>query len=230
MLVNVVKKMLRAAGLDLRRHDRALDHYRRLYRKYELFTMVPEQSFVANLELCARFTAIDGDYVECGVWRGGVSAGIAEILGRQRTFHLFDSFEGLPPAKEIDGPAAISWQNDTTSSQYFDNCKAERGFAEEAFRLAGHERVLFYEGWFDKTVPSFPRVPIGILRLDGDWYDSIKVCLEQLFPLVTPGGVIILDDYYTWDGCARAVHEYLGKSGTTSRIHQMHDGVAFIVK
>ena len=144
--------------------------------------------------------------------------------------HLFDSFEGLPPAKEIDGVAALTWQHDTQSDNYHSNCSADESFVIEAMRLASHPHYRLYKGWFEDTLSGYPKHSIGILRLDGDWYDSTLACLKALFPLVENGGIIILDDYYTWDGCARAVHDYLSQVKSTSRIYQWNDQVPYIQK
>src|SRR5437867_13329705 len=82
-----------------------------LYNKYRDYTMIPESSYIINLKLVDKYVRqIDGDAVECGVWKGGMIAGIAEILGGNRTYYLFDSFEGLLQVKEIDGYAAKKWQ------------------------------------------------------------------------------------------------------------------------
>src|SRR5436309_2758654 len=81
-----------------------------IYRKYRKFSMVPEKSYIGNLRLCHEFRKVEGCIVECGVWRGGMSAGISEILGGDRRYILFDSFEGLPEPKELDGKAAHDWK------------------------------------------------------------------------------------------------------------------------
>src|ERR1700704_6492138 len=93
-----------------------------LQRKYRSYTMVPTLVFVGNLFLVSRFKSVAGCVVECGVWRGGMSAGMADILGAGRHYVLCDSFAGLPDAKDVDGAAALAWQNDKTSPTYFDNC------------------------------------------------------------------------------------------------------------
>lgn len=213
----------------MRRYDARVDLYRALHRKYHGLTMIPEDAFVCNLELCERFKDLAGSYVECGVWRGGMSAAIAEVIGNKE-LHLFDSFEGLPPAKEIDGQEAIQWQKDVTSPHYYDNCSAEESAVIKAMTLAGHSRYLTYKGWFDQTLPKYNGGPIAILRLDGDWYDSIMVSLRHLFPQVVSGGLVILDDYYTWDGCAKAVHDYLAQTQHPSRIYQWKNQVAYLIK
>ncbi|MGE0770987.1 MAG: TylF/MycF/NovP-related O-methyltransferase [Cyclobacteriaceae bacterium] len=203
---------------------------KRLFEKYREYTMTPRETFINNLLLCQSFAEVKGDIVECGVWKGGMSAAIAEVMGNHRQVHLFDSFEGLPPAEEIDGQSALDWQRDTTSPGFHDNCNADESFALRAMDLAGHKDFMIHKGWFDQTLPGYQANPIAILRLDGDWYKSIAVCLNVLFPRVATGGVVILDDYYVWEGCARAVHDYLVASKTTSRIRQWKGDVAYIIK
>jgi O-methyltransferase len=204
---------------------------RAIFRKYkrEKFTMLSERAGVANLLLCVERAPSGGCIVECGVWRGGMSAAMADALPGRAHF-LFDSFEGLPAAKEIDGPAALNWQRDTASPGYFDNCRAERSFAEKAMRMSAAREFHLIQGWFDKTLPGLKLPePIAVLRLDADWYESTMACLNALYPQVMPGGLVILDDYYTWDGCARAVHDYLSMRKTADRIHEFR-GVPFLIK
>jgi hypothetical protein len=70
-----------------------------IYNKYRDFTMMSAENYVLNLKLTERFKNVKGCIVECGVWRGGVSAGMADVMGNDRSYFLFDSFEGLPPAQ-----------------------------------------------------------------------------------------------------------------------------------
>lgn len=200
-----------------------------IFQKYRDFTMVPQSNYLNNLGLASSFKQVPGCIVECGVWRGGMIAGIADLMGPDRDYVLFDSFQGLPSAKDIDGRAALAWQGDVTSPHYYDNCAAPREFAERAMSMSGCTRVEFHAGWFDKTLPGYcPPGPIAILRLDGDWYDSTMTCLTALFPHVTPGGIVIIDDYYMWDGCARAIHDYLSRCKSNARVCQWHHDVAYI--
>jgi len=164
---------------------------------------------------------VHGCVIECGVWRGGMSAGIAEVLGPDRDYFLFDSFEGLPPATEADGNDAKNWQKDTQGTTYYDNCRAPVEFAARAMKLSGAPRHKLIKGWFEDTLPVFvPPFPIAILRLDGDWYESTMISLESLFEHLAPGGIVILDDYYAWDGCSRAVHDFLSRRQSTARVRQ----------
>lgn len=201
-----------------------------IYYKYKEFSMIPPAIYIDNLLLCDSINSIDGCIVECGVWRGGMIAGIYDYLSKKRKTFLFDSFEGLPEVKENDGKAAKKWQEENDGVG-LDNCKAEILFAQEAMKLANSENHNIIKGWFDVTIPNTQiSEPIAILRLDGDWYDSTMVCLENLYPLVAEDGLIIIDDYYTWDGCSRAVHDYLSKNNLAVRIAQTSNGVCYIKK
>ncbi len=200
-----------------------------VFDRFADFTMIPAASFVINLELALEVAAVPGAVVECGVWRGGMSAGIATVLGPDREYYLLDSFEGLPAAQDIDGPTAIQWQQDSEGPAFYDNCAADIGYAEQAMAKSGASDVHIVKGWFSDTLPLPQNPNIALLRLDGDWYDSTLTCLEHLFPQVVDGGIIIVDDYYTWDGCSRAVHDYLSRQSAVERLREL-GGVCFIRK
>jgi O-methyltransferase len=201
----------------------------RVYKRYRTYTMIPPYVFESNLLLCEEKAPETGCIVEAGVWRGGMSAGIADMLPG-RVHYLFDSFEGLPPAEEIDGEAALKWQQNVTGPTYYDNCRADRSFAEEAMAIARAKKVHIVQGWFSETVLGFvPSEPIAILRLDGDWYESTMQCLSGFYPYVMQGGLIILDDYYAWDGCAHALHDYLSAHKCADRIEKWR-GVCYLTK
>jgi len=226
----LIKKIAQLGGIDVTRYDKSRHRYRELYKKFGSYTMIPEGAFAANLDLASGFLNVEGCIVECGVWRGGMVAALAEIADPSKTVHLFDSFEGLPKATEIDGEAALAWQRDTRSKEYYNNCAAEVSFAVAAMKLAGRDNYKVHQGWFRDTLPKYDGGPISILRLDGDWYESVKDCLEWLFPKVSTGGLVIIDDYYAWDGCTKAVHDYLSVSRAVSRIYQWRNEVAYIIK
>lgn len=203
---------------------------RNIYRKCSGYTMIPEGQFLKNLILADTIRHVDGCVVECGVWRGGMSAGLCRLLGAERSYYLFDSFQGLPNAEEIDGKAAIEWQQDTSSPHYHDNCTADSVFAKKAMEEAGARTSFINEGWFEDTLPKqAPKEPIALLRLDADWYEGTMKCLDSLFDLVSTYGLIIVDDYYTWDGCSRAVHDFLSRRSSSARICSLED-VCYISK
>ena len=134
---------------------------RRLFRKYREHTLIPEMRYVSNLELASRYREVPGCVVECGVWRGGMSAGLAEVMGHNRDYFLFDSFEGLPPAGEFDGVDATAWQR-PDNAMNFRNCTASIGDAEKAMKMSGTPRYKLVKGWFKDTLPGF--VPPGKYR------------------------------------------------------------------
>ena len=208
--------------------------HREFYQRFRGHTMIWEPVFCQNLDLAIRHHQAGLAVVECGVWRGGMIAAIAAALGDpDSVYHLFDSFQGLPEAQSIDGAAAQAWQQDTTSHIYYDNCRASEEEAREAMSLASvpPERTIFHTGWFEDTLPGLRLDrPVSILRLDADWYASTRMCLEVFYPQVADGGLILIDDYYTWDGCARAVHDYLSEHKLAARIRCTDRDVAYIIK
>jgi hypothetical protein len=221
-------------GLGIRtqfRKKRKLDRLKRIYAEFHEFTMIPEKEFCENLMLAERVQNIAGCVVECGVWRGGMAAGLCRILGTDRKYFLLDSFQGLPPAQPIDGPGAIRYQQNTDSPTYYDNCIAPPEFATRAMKLVGANHFTLVSGFFDSTLPDFnPEEPIALLRLDADWYESTMTCLTNLFHRVPEGGIIIVDDYYTWDGCSRAVHDFLSSRKAVERIRSFNDSICYVVK
>ena len=219
----------RVTGMEVKRPHPLEDLSGKLFLQYRDFTMIPERLFRDNLKLAHDFRHLDGCVVECGVWRGGMVAGLA-TMWKERMYYLFDSFEGLPKAREIDGAKALAWQANKEGKAYYNNCTADIDFAERAMKMSGARHAIV-KGWFDETLPKTQfESGIALLRLDGDWYDSIMVCLVNLFPKVVAGGLVILDDYYTWDGCSRAVHDYLSETKSTARIHRTTEGVPYMVK
>ena len=229
-MINFLKEVIKGMGYELNKRKYP-KHYSAIYERYKEFTMTPLNHYLENLRIADKFVnSQKGDIVECGVWRGGMSAGIAELLGDNRKYFLFDSYEGLPKAKEIDGDAAIKWQNNPKGNFFFDNCKAEMNFAQTAMTTTGCQFELI-KGWFNETLPLFNHSDnIALLRLDGDWYESIYDSMKYLYPLVKKNGLIIVDDYYAWDGCSRAIHDYLSSISSLSRIKCSENGVCFIVK
>jgi hypothetical protein len=205
------------------------------------YTMVCDDgvAFTVKSAVEAVESGIPGDMVECGTWRGGCGLAMMmaqrEAFGRvERTVHFFDSFEGLPPVEQRDGPAARQWQASTA-----DNCVASREELVETlnkFHFAPTEYVI-WPGMFEDTLPCFLTLTsmvehtIALLRLDGDWYASTETCLRLLMPRVADSATVIVDDYYAWDGCARAVHDYMSRNDLPYRIKSLSKNTgAYFVK
>lgn len=193
------------------------------------YTMVCDDgvAFTIRQTVAAVHNNVMGDMVECGTWRGG--CGLAMLLAQREAFghverkvHFMDSFAGLPPADHRDGEAALEWQASTVH-----NCAASRDDLErtltETFNFRPTEFAI-WQGWFRDTLPLFleqQSKKIAVLRLDGDWYESTRECLDALEPLVDDRGTVIVDDYYAWDGCARATHDYLSRNDLPYRIKSL---------
>ena len=210
---------------------RSLAHGSVLFSKYRQNTMISYRGYLGNILAARKARAVDGCVVECGVWRGGMIAGIAELLGAARTYYLLDSFEGLPPATEVDGQTAIAWQKNTSGETYYDNCSAEPEFAINAMKRSGAKAVNIVKGFFADTIKTVELdEPVALLRLDGDWYESTMVCLENFFPKVAPGGIVIIDDYGVWDGCTKAVHDYLSAHKRPEAVRTNAFGVSYLQK
>jgi O-methyltransferase len=210
------------------------DEVTRIIDAVRPFTMVHDTGVAFLIQETVRLiqAGLAGMIVECGVWRGGCA--LAALLAQRAAFrevrrpvYLLDSFEGLPPVTEKDGPLAASWQTGVDAARFLDNCRA----AEDDLRslLAEHgfaqSEAIIIKGWFRDTLPAVMEAcrdqGIALLRLDGDWYDSTLECLTALEPLVSQEGTVIVDDYYAWDGCALAVHDYLSRHGLSYRIKSL---------
>ena len=138
----------------------------------------------------------------------------------------------MPPASPIDGKAALEFKSAKNSLLYYNNCTATIEEFKETIARTGVPvaAVEIYKGLFECTFPTFDPPPVAVLRLDADWYASTKACLTKFWDAVMPGGVIIIDDYGTWEGCTKAVHEFLSMRRAAEPIRHTPTGVTFIVK
>jgi O-methyltransferase len=183
-----------------------------------------------------------GDFVECGTWFGGSS--FAMLLAQRyhygkiaKPVWMFDSFQGMPPADDRDGPLALKYQRETDSPEYFDNNRAPLDKVWENIRGFGFgpEEAFVIPGWFHESVPNhkdeLANRGISVLRVDCDWFEPTFYVLKELTPFVPEEGTILLDDYYAFDGAARATHDFLSQNGLSWRIRSVerHHG-AWMIK
>ena len=169
----------------------------------------PRQLKLYRLADSLAHERLDGAIVECGVFMGGSSGlmGWATRSEPRRPVWLLDSWEGLPePGEEdraIDGvtpyEGMCATPRETVEQLLFEKLELDPA------------RFVFVQGWFEETLPTVAaRVgEIALLHIDADWYASVKLCLEHLYDLVVPGGYIVIDDYGQWEGCRKAVDEFL---------------------
>lgn len=185
-------------------------------------TMVSRERLYATALACRHVCAqrIEGEFVECGVWRGGnalVAASLFERDGTHRAIRLFDTFAGMtePGALDLrarDGRDAQIDYSANRKATHNDWCYAS--LADVRKNFADLEllkpNVRFIEGDVVQSLRHEANLPeaIAVLRLDTDWYESTRAELEALYPRLAPGGVLILDDYGHWEGARKAVDEY----------------------
>ena len=130
----------------------------------------------------------------------------------ERTIWVADSFEGLPKPDAEKYPADYGDRHHTFSALAIslENVQA-------SFKRLGllDDRVKFLKGWFRDTLPNAPIERLAILRLDGDMYESTMDGLRALYPRVSPGGYVIIDDYFCLSNCKKAVNDYREENGIT---------------
>lgn len=198
------------AGIEPARMADALNH---MHHESRRLTMCHDVLLDNVVEL-ARVVIderVPGDFIETGVWRGGVTilmrAALTAFGDLGRSVWVADSFAGLPaPDPATDLRDAI-WHHLMRAVGLL---RSDLAAVREAFARAGllDRRVRFLPGWFADTLPDAPIARLALMRLDGDWYESTRVALDALYPRLSPGGFVIVDDYGLPTGCARAVDEY----------------------
>jgi hypothetical protein len=190
----------------------------RLVRPYtmtsgdKLFALITAVRHVARVKL-------EGDIVECGVWRGGSMHAVARTLlscgVNDRELYLFDTFEGMTEPTEKDR------RGDTTAAELL--AKADK--TQNVWAIASlddvqqgvgtldypTEKFHFVKGPVEETIPGGAPQSIALLRLDTDWYESTRHELEHLYDRLVPGGVLIMDDYGSWQGAKEATDEFMAK-------------------
>ena len=255
---NTIRRLAARLGYEIstRPYPRLASHaeFDRARSIVEASTMLPNArlaSLYDQVSHCERMS-LEGSMVECGVWKGGAIGLVALALQHsanqtRRHLHLFDSFTDIcAPDPLVDGQRAIDelGQNSEPRSDVpkpvigaYDSVGGHgtliecRNLIETRIGYpASH--VHFHVGWFQDTVPAAsPAIgPIALLRLDGDWYASTKVCLDHLYDHVVEGGFVIIDDYGTYEGCQKAVDEFIAQRGIRAFIHRVDTSCHYFQK
>jgi O-methyltransferase len=163
---------------------------------------------------------IGGDFVECGVWRGGSMMAMAFALLRRgvrdRTLYLYDTYAGMTPPTtrdlQFDGaPAADLLATSSRDTHVW--AIAALDDVRSNLEATGYPpgQVRFVVGPVEETIPRTIPEAIAVLRLDTDWYESTRHELVHLYPRLSAGGVLIIDDYGHWRGSQEATDEYFGE-------------------
>ena len=217
--------------------------YKRLHGKQQLekkITIDMDKDFFPIYEQCKPYTMtsiermyalyqsvkyviqqqIEGDFVECGVWKGGsvmlIAATLKQLNHFDRKIYLYDTFEGMSNPTEQDicytsesaMPKFLKLTNHKTQICAWANCPLDEVRNNLALIEYPQEQFLFVKGKVEDTIPQTIPDHICLLRLDTDWYESTYHELLHLYPLLTTTGVLIVDDYGHWFGSRKATDEY----------------------
>ena len=187
------------------------------------FSMTPKIRIYNLLQALRhlKIKKIDGDYVECGVWKGGNVLLFKKFLENedfsQRNIYAFDTFEGMtnPDENDFEINTNISatklLKNDKKKeTNVWGVCSLENVKKNISKYVNNLENIYFVKGPVEITLNEAKNIPkkISLLRLDTDWYQSTKKELEVLYEKVSSGGVIIIDDYGHWGGSKKAVDNF----------------------
>jgi SAM-dependent methyltransferase len=166
---------------------------------------------------------IEGSIVETGVWKGGAiifAFKYLEYLNSKRKVIACDSFQGLPEPTAED---YLHTGEHSREINFSELSISKQKFIENINSFGiDQNKIQIHEGWFKDTLFNITDT-ISILRLDGDYYESTMTALDMLYDKVSPGGVIIIDDYYWWKGCKKAVHDFFEKRGLEIELHKTHN-------
>jgi hypothetical protein len=202
-------------------------------------------SLLEAVEYCVR-AEVPGAFAECGVWRGGsVLAMVLKLQERgvrDRPIYLYDTFEGMTRPSEqdtssYDRPALETWDEEVARGAK----PWEYLFDDEVFNQESVRRLLvatgypaeclhFVAGPVEETLPGTMPDRLALLRLDTDWYESTKHELVHLYPNLSTGGVLIVDDYGHWTGSRKAVDEYLAEQSQPLLLHRVDYACRIAVK
>ncbi len=224
--------------------DIALDTaFLELYEKCRPYTMTSIERMYALYK--AMHYVIDnqvpGDFIECGVWKGGSSMMMALTLLerniRNRKIYLYDTFEGMSAPTEQDftyaGDAAeklLATQKKEKSDSVW--CYSPIDEVKSNIAKAGYpvDMLQFVQGKVEDTLLHTVPVHIALLRLDTDWYASTKMELEVLYPKLADKGVLIIDDFGHWEGAKKAVVEYFATASYKPLLQRIDDTGRICIK
>lgn len=243
-----VRGGFRAAGLELTRYRPLREKYGdmdpaffELYERCEPFTMTSVERMYAVYTSVNYLVAnrIEGDIVECGVWRGGTcmlaALQLLKLGQATRRIVLYDTFKGMPAPTAADSAHDTDLRGAWTQQQREDHnewCYASLDEVRANIASTGYpvDRVQFVAGRVEETIPASLPEAIALLRLDTDWYESTAHELTHLYPQLVVNGVMLIDDYGTWRGSRDAVDEYVAREALALCLQRVDHTCRFAIK
>jgi hypothetical protein len=225
---NLVRKILQRYNYDIIKINTGTslpgdfeDLHTRIYNAVSEFTMTSPERIYSLIEAInyVENNKIDGDIVECGIWKGGSMMAVAQVLkmhhNLSRELYLYDTFDGMSEPTEHDTTYFGKDATDLLSENQDKQINPVWAYStlegvQERMKATGYpdNKIHYVKGKVEETIPASIPSKIAVLRLDTDWYESTHHELIHLFPLLTVGGVLILDDYGYWQGARKAVDDY----------------------
>ena len=235
--LKLAKSMLRGSRRKtpkVRRPADVTDADWAVYNAVQPFTMTSMQRILALISATRYLVraGIEGAFVECGVWRGGSMLAVGLVLEQEgdlsRDLYLFDTFDGMTDPTEADvdmgGTSAAEMLRERSKTEE-DTLWAFSPLESVKETLARSsypaEKIRYIVGDVLATIPQNAPATIAMLRLDTDWYKSTLHELKHLYPRLTTGGVLIIDDYGHWAGARKAVDEYLAATNTELLLNRL---------
>lgn len=246
---SIVVSSFKRAGIKIekRRSPDITDDDWNLYKRIEKLTMTPLDRIFALMDSIRYLqnNKIEGDFVECGVWRGGNAIIMAEIQNQvnnsldKRDIWLYDTYDGMVEPDEHD----LSFKGEVANEIYSKVKNTDGGsswsfasfdFVKEALKKVDYpfNKFKLVKGKVEDTLLLKENIPskIALLRLDTDWYQSTKIEMELLFPKLVIGGVLVIDDYGDWQGSRKAVDEYMSKYNVEMCLFRLGSGARIGIK
>jgi O-methyltransferase len=212
---------------------------------YTLTSAFRQQALLDAVGYCVQ-RGVPGSFAECGVWRGGsvlaMILKLQELGATDRDVYLYDTFEGMTKPSERDTsrfeePALETWADETRDGgTAWSHLFEPEAFNEESVRhlllSTGYpeSRIKLVKGTVEATIPDQAPPELALVRLDTDWYESTRHELEHLYPRLSVGGVLIIDDYGHWDGARQAVDEYFANVGAPVLLNRIDYTARIAVK
>jgi len=242
MIKRAIRHLVNLCGYDVIRKRENGDNYPKDFSATEIeiiqrvqpYTMTDPERIVGLISAVKYVVKnqIPGDFVECGVWRGGSMMvalyTLLELGESNRQIHLFDTFQGMTPPSERDvmytGRTAdelLSTHEKIPTRNLW--CWADENDVRLNVLSTGYpqDRINFIKGDVLETIPYYAPESIALLRLDTDWYESTRHELIHLFPRLNPAGVLIIDDYGHWQGAREATDEYFANQQYKPMLHRI---------